>query len=153
MLWKKIGDNINIYKSYPRIVGETGGKNMHFLHESADVKHAAMQSIRGAFEYNGQKCSATSRVYVPDTLIEEFTLELKTQMALLKSGPVEDFTNFCGPVIHAASFKHVKSYIDDVKSGKNSTTSILAGGESERFVLINSERQSRIFYSTYCSPN
>ena len=130
MLWKKVGDNVNTYKSYPRIVGETGGKNMHFLHESADVKHAVLQTIRGAFEYNGQKCSATSRVYVPDTLIEEFTAELKSQMATIKSGPVEDFTNFCGPVIHSGSYNKLKSFIDDVKSGKNATTSILAGGES-----------------------
>lgn len=63
MLWKKIGSNLDVYKSYPRIVGETGGKNMHFIHDSANVKNAVLHTIRGAFEYNGQKCSATSRVY------------------------------------------------------------------------------------------
>ena len=130
MLWKKIGENLDIYKSYPRIVGETGGKNMHFLHESADVKHAVLQTIRGAFEYNGQKCSATSRVYVPDTLIEEFTAELKSQMATLKSGPVEDFTNFCGPVINRSSFDKLQGYINDVKSKKNPSTTILTGGNT-----------------------
>ncbi|KAJ3253879.1 1-pyrroline-5-carboxylate dehydrogenase [Boothiomyces macroporosus] len=128
MLWKKIGENINIYKSYPRIVGETGGKNMHFIHESADVKHAVLQTIRGAFEYNGQKCSATSRVYVPESMLPAFTQELKAEMAKIKMGPVEDFTNFATAVIHKQSYEKIKGYLDAVKSGENESTSILAGG-------------------------
>jgi 1-pyrroline-5-carboxylate dehydrogenase len=89
MLWQKISSNLNVYKSYPRIVGETGGKNMHFLHSSADARHAALQTIRSAFEYSGQKCSACSRVYVPDTLWESFKSTLVQEHAKLNVGPVD----------------------------------------------------------------
>ena len=97
LLWRKIADNIDGYKSYPRIVGETGGKNMHFLHKSADVRTAALQTIRAAFEYNGQKCSACSRVYVPDSLFNEFSAVLKEEHAKLKMGPVDGiyYCYFC----------------------------------------------------------
>ncbi|KAI8901238.1 Aldehyde/histidinol dehydrogenase [Globomyces pollinis-pini] len=131
MLWQKIGNNIGTYKSYPRIVGETGGKNMHFIHESADVKQSVLHTIRGAFEYNGQKCSATSRVYVPDNLVDEFTSELKKQMSTIKMGPVEDFTNFSGAVIHQQSYDKIKSYLDAVKNGENASTTIISGGKTD----------------------
>jgi 1-pyrroline-5-carboxylate dehydrogenase len=127
-LWKKIGENLDKYKSYPRIVGETGGKNMHFLHETADVSHAVHSTIRGAFEYSGQKCSATSRIYVPESLSAEFNAKLKSEMAKIKIGPVEDFTNFTGAVIHKGSFDKIKKYLDAVKSGENPSTTILSGG-------------------------
>ncbi|KAI9333410.1 Aldehyde/histidinol dehydrogenase [Obelidium mucronatum] len=117
-LWQKIGNNINTYKSYPRIVGETGGKNMHFLHKSADAKHAALQTVRSAFEYNGQKCSACSRVYVPDNLWEEYKTTLIEETKRIKQGPVDDFTNFMSSVINKQSFDKIKGYLDDIKSGK-----------------------------------
>jgi 1-pyrroline-5-carboxylate dehydrogenase len=128
-LWKEISNNLDTYKSYPRIVGETGGKNMHFIHESADVLHAVNSTIRGAFEYNGQKCSATSRVYVPESLLDEFTVTLKEQMSRIKMGPVEDFENFVGAVIHKGSFDKIKRYLDDIKEEKNESTCILFGGD------------------------
>ena len=90
-LWGQISNNLSKYKTYPRIVGETGGKNMHFVHSSADIRHAVLQTIRGGFEYNGQKCSATSRVYVPESRAKEFTSILKAEMATIKMGSPEGF--------------------------------------------------------------
>ncbi|KAJ1341326.1 1-pyrroline-5-carboxylate dehydrogenase [Batrachochytrium salamandrivorans] len=127
-LWRKIGENLDIYKSYPRVVGETGGKNMHFIHESADVRNAALQTIRSAFEYNGQKCSACSRVYVPENIAEEFTTILKEEHAKLKMGPVDDFTNFTSAVINLQSYNKIKGFLDDIKGGKNPATGVLLGG-------------------------
>ncbi|KAJ3151646.1 1-pyrroline-5-carboxylate dehydrogenase [Geranomyces michiganensis] len=127
-LWKQIGVNIDKYKSYPRIVGETGGKNMHFLHKSADARNAAMQTIRGAFEYNGQKCSATSRVYVPDNLWEEYSTVLTQEMKKLK----QDFSNFTGSVINEQSYNKITQYLDAVKSGKEAKTKIFLGGNASK---------------------
>jgi 1-pyrroline-5-carboxylate dehydrogenase len=127
-LWKEISKNLDSYKSYPRIVGETGGKNMHFIHESANVKNAVLHTIRGAFEYNGQKCSATSRCYVPESLYEGFITELKKQLSQLKMGNVEDPTNFAGPVIHQQSYDKITKYISQVKNGENESSTIIAGG-------------------------
>ncbi|KAI8912218.1 Aldehyde/histidinol dehydrogenase [Powellomyces hirtus] len=131
-LWKQIGNNIDTYKSYPRIVGETGGKNMHFIHKSADARNAAMQTIRGAFEYNGQKCSATSRVYVPDTLWDEYSSVLKEEMSKLKQGPVDDFANFAGSVINEQSYNKITSHLDRIKSGQEPNTKILIGGSASK---------------------
>ncbi|CAG8628049.1 2236_t:CDS:10 [Ambispora leptoticha] len=125
-LWKDIGNNIDIYKSYPRIVGETGGKNFHVIHKSANIENAVHQTIRGAFEYAGQKCSAASRVYVADSVWDEFRTALLTEHAKIKVGPVEDFTNFYGPVIHKASFEKIKSYIEWAKG--DASSEIIAGG-------------------------
>ncbi|RHZ81325.1 hypothetical protein Glove_121g87 [Diversispora epigaea] len=125
-LWKDIGNNIENYKSYPRIVGETGGKNFHVIHESANVTNAVNQTIRGAFEYQGQKCSACSRAYVPDSLWEKFRNELLKEHAKIKIGPVDDFSNFMGPVINSNSFVKIKSYIEWVKEDGDSE--IIAGG-------------------------
>ena len=140
-LWGQISKNLANYKTYPRIVGETGGKNMHFIHSSADIKHAALQTIRGAFEYNGQKCSATSRVYVPESKAKEFTSTLKAEMATIKMGSPEgslliilDFQSFATAVIHKGSFDKIKMYLDDVKSGKDAGTTILAGGNTDESV-------------------
>ncbi|KAI9092092.1 Aldehyde/histidinol dehydrogenase [Phlyctochytrium arcticum] len=127
-LWKTISNNIDTYKSYPRIVGETGGKNMHFIHKSADVKTAALQTVRGAFEYNGQKCSATSRVYVPDNLYDEYIQILVNETRSLKQGPVDDFTNFTSSVINAHSYTKITSFLSDIKSGKDTSSKILVGG-------------------------
>ncbi|OAJ39281.1 1-pyrroline-5-carboxylate dehydrogenase [Batrachochytrium dendrobatidis JEL423] len=159
-LWCKIGQNLNLYKSYPRIVGETGGKNMHFLHESADVSNAALQTIRSAFEYNGQKCSACSRVYVPENIAEEFTTILKKEHAKLKMGPVDDFTNFTSAVINQQSYNKIKGYLDDVKNGKNPSTGILLGGKTsdetgyyiEPTVLITKDPKSSTMVNELFGP-
>jgi 1-pyrroline-5-carboxylate dehydrogenase len=111
---------------------------MHFLHDSADVENAAMQStpshalltlaIRSAFEYNGQKCSACSRVYVPDTLYEEFSAVLLREHAKLRVGDVTDFKNHVTAVINREAYTRITGYIDAVKTGENANTTILAGG-------------------------
>ena len=107
------------YQSYPRIVGETGGKNFHLLHSSADVSNAAIQTVRGAFEYQGQKCSATSRSYVPKSLWPQFKEQLVSLTKALKVGVPDDFGNFIGPVIHEPSFKKLSSVIDAAKNDKD----------------------------------
>ncbi|CAG8729302.1 4321_t:CDS:2, partial [Acaulospora morrowiae] len=121
-LWKDIGNNINNYKSYPRIVGETGGKNFHVIHESADVTNAVNQTIRGAFEYQGQKCSACSRAYVPDKLWEEFRSELLQKHATINVGPI--LAIFWD--LNANAFEKIKSYIEWAE--QDSESEILAGG-------------------------
>ncbi|KAI9292591.1 1-pyrroline-5-carboxylate dehydrogenase [Neoconidiobolus thromboides FSU 785] len=125
-LWQKIGNNIHKYKSYPRIVGETGGKNFHLIHKTADVNAIVPQSIRSAFEYQGQKCSALSRLYCPDNLFEEFKAKMVSEVAKIKVGDVADFTNFMTAVINQASFDKIKSYIDYAKSSPDAE--ILTGG-------------------------
>ncbi|TPX34385.1 L-glutamate gamma-semialdehyde dehydrogenase [Synchytrium microbalum] len=125
-LWQKISNHLNVYKSYPRIVGETGGKNMHFVHKSADVSSAALNSVRSAFEYAGQKCSACSRAYVPDSIWTEFSDILVSETKKFRQGPPEDFTNLVGPVINKASFDKIKKYLDGVAS--DSESKILVGG-------------------------
>lgn len=127
-LYGKIGQGIAnaTYRGYPRIVGETGGKNFHLIHKSADLQNAVVNTIRGAFEYSGQKCSATSRVYVPASIAEEFKSELIAKTKNLKIGPPEDFENFIGPVIHAGSFNKLKKVIDNAKNDKE--LELLAGG-------------------------
>ncbi|RIA87152.1 delta-1-pyrroline-5-carboxylate dehydrogenase PrnC [Glomus cerebriforme] len=129
-LWKEIGNNIDIYKSYPRIVGETGGKNFHLIHKSANVQNAVHQTIRGAFEYQGQKCSACSRAYVPDSLWDEFRELLLQKLSTIKIGSPEDFSNFMGAVIHEASFEKVKGYID--WAAKDADSEIIAGGTYDK---------------------
>ncbi len=125
-IWKTIGQNIASYKSYPRIVGETGGKDFILAHHSADAKEVATAITRGAFEYQGQKCSAASRTYIPDNLwpeVKEYVLQDLKDMTV---GPVEDFSNFFNAVIDEKSFDSIAQYIDDAK--ENKTTSIIAGG-------------------------
>ncbi|RMZ84470.1 hypothetical protein DV738_g740, partial [Chaetothyriales sp. CBS 135597] len=100
------------YRSYPRIVGETGGKNFHLVHNSADIDNAVVQTVRGAFEYQGQKCSACSRLYVPASKWPEFKTKLVAEVEKLKIGAPDNFENFIGPVIHEASFKKLSGVID-----------------------------------------
>lgn len=104
------------YKGYPRIVGETGGKNFHLIHRSADLANAVNNTVRGAFEFQGQKCSACSRLYVPASIWEDFRSLLVSQVEKLKIGPPEELSNFIGPVIHEASFKKLSKVIDDAKN-------------------------------------
>ncbi|KKK22138.1 hypothetical protein P175DRAFT_0426329 [Aspergillus ochraceoroseus IBT 24754] len=114
------------YRSYPRIVGETGGKNFHLVHKSADIRNAAVQTVRGAFEFQGQKCSATSRVYVAASIADQFVEQVVAETRSLKVGAPTDFTNFCGPVIHEASFNKLSQVIEDAK--KDPELELLAGG-------------------------
>ncbi|KAF3939520.1 Omega-crystallin [Dactylella cylindrospora] len=116
------------YKSYPRIVGETGGKNFHVVHSSADIKNAVNHTVRGAFEYSGQKCSATSRLYVAASIWEEFKKQLVAETEALKVGASEEFQTFIGPVIHKGSFDKLKKVIDDAKDPKSNLT-LLTGGK------------------------
>ena len=115
------------YKGYPRIVGETGGKNFHLIHRSADVSNAVINTIRGAFEYQGQKCSACSRAYVPASMWDEFKSQIISETEKLKVGPPEDFGNFIGAVIHEASFKKLSKVIDDAKNDKD--LELITGGK------------------------
>ena len=137
-LYGKIGACVakGIYKGYPRIVGETGGKNYHLIHKSADVENAVINTVRGAFEYQGQKCSATSRAYVPKSIYPAFKAGLVEQTKALKVGPPEAFENFIGPVIHEASFAKLKKAIDNAKNDKD--LELLVGGtydDSEGFYI------------------
>ncbi|KAL7746484.1 1-pyrroline-5-carboxylate dehydrogenase [Sorochytrium milnesiophthora] len=126
-LWKDIGNNIETYKHYPRIVGETGGKNMHFVHRSANVANVVNQTVRSAFEYQGQKCSACSRAYIPDNLWPQVKEGLLREVAKIKVGPVTDFANFVTPVINQVAFDKIKSFIDFAKTAKDAE--IIAGGK------------------------
>lgn len=120
-LYGAIGEGVaeGRYKSYPRIVGETGGKNFHLIHKSADLDNAAIQTVRGAFEYQGQKCSATSRLYVPKSVWPEFKEKLVHHTKAIKQGVPWEHTNFMGPVIHEPSFKKLSGAIDAAKNDKD----------------------------------
>ncbi|MFC1521028.1 L-glutamate gamma-semialdehyde dehydrogenase [Elusimicrobiota bacterium] len=127
-MWNIIGSNIKKYKSYPRIVGETGGKDFIFVHPSADIEEVATAMVRGAFEYQGQKCSAASRAYVPKSMWPKLKQMLVDQISQIKMGDVEDFTNFMNAVIDKAAFNTIKGYIDFTKSSAKSRAKILCGG-------------------------
>ncbi|ORX91655.1 1-pyrroline-5-carboxylate dehydrogenase [Basidiobolus meristosporus CBS 931.73] len=157
-LWKQIGNNIDIYKSYPRIVGETGGKNFHILHKSAEVKTTVCQSIRAAFEYQGQKCSALSRLYVPDNLWPEFKKTLIEEHAKITVGPVDEFSNFMTSVINQAAFDKIKSFIDWAKT--SDVTETIAGGtydDSEGYfiqptILVTKDPKSKTMVEEIFGP-
>ena len=130
-MWKSIGNNISRYKSYPRIVGETGGKDFVFVHPSADADAVAANLARGAFEYQGQKCSAASRAYLPANLAEEIKTKLVAHMKTMKMGIVDDFTNYINAVIDEKAFNSITKYIDNV-ANSNGAAKILAGGKYDR---------------------
>ncbi|MEA3504484.1 MAG: L-glutamate gamma-semialdehyde dehydrogenase [Bacteroidota bacterium] len=125
-IWKEIGGNIENYKSYPRIVGETGGKNFMLVHESSNAVQVATALTRGAFEYQGQKCSAVSRAYIPDNMWNDVLAEINCDMASMKMGDVEDFSNFVNAVIDEASFDKLAGFIDRAKQDKE--VKIIHGG-------------------------
>ncbi|EJD35712.1 delta-1-pyrroline-5-carboxylate dehydrogenase [Auricularia subglabra TFB-10046 SS5] len=129
-LWKDIAGNVDKYRAYPRIVGETGGKNWHVVHPSADVTNAVMQTVRGAFEYQGQKCSACSRLYVPASLWEQggFKEKLLAETAKLAVGDTTKFTNFLGPVIGRPAFDRITSAIT---KAKQQGAEVLVGGSGD----------------------
>ena len=125
-IWKSISNNISNYKTFPKIVGETGGKDYVAVHKTANPKAVATALVRGAFEYQGQKCSAASRAYVPDNLWEEVKNLMIADLKTIKMGPVENFSNFMAAVIDEASFDKLASYIDNAK--KDPVAEIVYGG-------------------------
>ncbi len=129
-MWKTIGENIPKYKSYPRIVGETGGKDFVLAHRSADPAVVATALLRGAFEYQGQKCSAASRAYIPSTMADEVRQFLIDGVKSFKMGSVEEFGNFVNAVIDEKSFDRIAQYIDEAKKDPN--VSILVGGSYDK---------------------
>jgi 1-pyrroline-5-carboxylate dehydrogenase len=131
-LWKQIGNNIHNYKTYPRIVGETGGKDFIMVHKSAVAKEVATAIVRGSFEYQGQKCSASSRAYVPSNLWEEVKGYLIEDLKDIKMGAPDDLSNYVNAVIHEASFDKITSYIDAAKS--DADAEIIAGGNYDKSV-------------------
>ncbi|HMH21270.1 MAG TPA: L-glutamate gamma-semialdehyde dehydrogenase, partial [Puia sp.] len=129
-MWKTIGGNMGAYKSYPRIVGETGGKDFVLAHESADPDVLATALLRGAFEYQGQKCSAASRAYIPDNIAAAVKQRLTEGIASFKMGTVEDFSNFINAVIDEKSFDKIKAYIESAKGDPKAE--IWAGGQCDK---------------------
>jgi len=129
-IWQTIGNNIHKYRSYPRIVGETGGKDFIMAHKSAETKSLAVAISRGAFEYQGQKCSAASRAYIPSNLWEEVKSFVLADLKDMKMGPTEDFTNFINAVIDEKSFDKLAKYIDNAKKDPN--VEIIAGGNYDK---------------------
>ncbi len=125
-MWKTISDNLKNMKYYPRIVGETGGKDFIFVHNTADVDALVVAALRGAFEYQGQKCSAASRMYIPKSLWKEFKEKYVAEVGKIKMGDVEDFTNFMGAVIDKGAFKSITEYIKYAK--ESNEAEIITGG-------------------------
>jgi 1-pyrroline-5-carboxylate dehydrogenase len=126
-MWKTVGDNIASYHGYPRIVGETGGKDFIVAHPSADAEAVATAIVRGAFEYQGQKCSAASRVYAPSNLWPEIREALQTEVPTIRMGPVEDFRNFMGAVIDQSAFQTQEQAIEQAK--ESADAEIVVGGD------------------------
>jgi 1-pyrroline-5-carboxylate dehydrogenase len=125
-IWKTIGENIHKYKTYPRIVGETGGKDFIFAHSSAHPAVVATAISRGAFEYQGQKCSAASRCYIPESIWPAVKEQVLADIKSFKMGPVDDFSNFINAVIDEKSFDKLASFIDQAKAANDAE--IVAGG-------------------------
>jgi 1-pyrroline-5-carboxylate dehydrogenase len=126
-IWQTVSKHLPKYHNIPRIVGETGGKNMHFVHSSADVTNVVNQTIRSAFEYQGQKCSACSRIYVPESLWPSVRESLVEQVSKLRMGPADDMTSFLSAVIHKSSFDKCLSYLNSLSSD----TQVVVGGSGD----------------------
>lgn len=129
-IWKEIGENTKNYKSYPRIVGETGGKDFVIAHKSADVDVLVTALCRGAFEYQGQKCSAASRAYIPSNIATEVKKKLVAEIKTMKMGTVEDFSNFINAVIDEKSFDKIEEYLKQVRKDKDAK--IIVGGKCDK---------------------
>jgi 1-pyrroline-5-carboxylate dehydrogenase len=129
-MWKTIGENVGMYKSYPRIVGETGGKDFVIAHKSADIDTVVTALARGAFEFQGQKCSAASRAYLPSNIADEIKTRLVAEVKSMKMGTVEDFSNFINAVIDEKSFDKICSYIENAK--KDPGVKVIAGGNCDK---------------------
>ncbi|MCJ8744571.1 hypothetical protein PDJAM_G00120180 [Pangasius djambal] len=129
-LWKQVAQNLDIYRNFPRVAGECGGKNFHFVHKSADIGSVVTGTIRSAFEYGGQKCSACSRMYVSDSLWPQIKQELLAVHKQIKVGdPVEDFSTFFSAVIDGKSFSRIKGWLEYAQSSPNLT--VIAGGKCD----------------------
>jgi 1-pyrroline-5-carboxylate dehydrogenase len=158
-IWKTIGENISLYKNYPRIVGETGGKDFVFAHSSAKVDALSTALIRGAFEYNGQKCSAASRAFIPASIWEEVKENCLEQLSRFQVGNPEKAETMMGAVIHRGSFEKAKSYIDYAKANPSSHT-IVAGGQCDDSVgffvdptiIVTSDPQSKCLNEEIFAP-
>lgn len=151
-IWKTIGENINKYKTYPRLVGETGGKDFVIAHPSADAKEVAVALSRGAFEFQGQKCSAASRAYIPQSLWTDVKRYLQADLADFKMGSPEDFRNFINAVIDEKAFDKITSYISAAKSDAN--CEIVAGGNFDKskgyFIEPTVIKVTDPYYTTMC---
>lgn len=131
-IWKKIGENVGGYRSYPRIVGETGGKDFIFADNTADINALTIAMVRGAFEYQGQKCSAASRAYIPQSIWPLVKEKLGTELSTVKMGPPEDFTNFVNAVIDEDSYEKLKGFID--RAAADNDAEVLFGGKCDKSV-------------------
>ena len=131
-LWKEIGNNINTYRTYPRIVGETGGKDFIMAHHSANAVQVATGITRGSFEFQGQKCSASSRAYIPASKADAILAEVKSQVSQFKMGTPEDTSNYINAVIDEAAFDRIAGYIDYIKGATDAK--IIAGGNYDKSV-------------------
>merc|ERR1719471_2502196 len=157
-LWKAVGQNLDNYTGFPKLIGECGGKNYHFVHPTADVDSVVTSSTRSAFEYQGQKCSACSRMYVPESLWPKVKEGLAETQKSLKVGTPLEFDTFMSAVIDGKSFARIKSYIDHAKSGPN--TKIVAGGTYDDSVgyfvqptvVETSSTEDRIFKEEIFGP-
>jgi len=129
-IWKQVGANIATYKTYPRIVGETGGKDFVMVHESAEIKETATGIVRGSFEYQGQKCSAVSRTYIPSCIWPELRKEIEDQVSSIKMGTPLDFTNFMNAVIDEASFNNIMDYINHAQNSDDAE--VIMGGHGDK---------------------
>jgi 1-pyrroline-5-carboxylate dehydrogenase len=130
--WKTVGENIGKYKTYPKLVGETGGKDFIFAHKSAKPRELAVAIVRGAFEFQGQKCSAASRVYLPKSLWQQTKQIVGEMLAEVKMGDVRDFSNFVNAVIDEASFDNLSAYIERAKQSKDAE--VVFGGKCDKSV-------------------
>ena len=129
-LWETIGKNLKNYRTFPRVVGETGGKDFVMVHKSANPKQVATALTRGAFEYQGQKCSAASRAYIPKTMWPEVKAFLEADLSSFKMGTVEDFTNFVNAVIDESAFDSISWYIDQARNSDKAE--VLIGGHCDK---------------------
>ncbi len=157
-MWKQIGDNIAGYRSYPRIVGETGGKDFVFAHPSADVPALGTALIRGAFEYQGQKCSAASRAYVPASLWQAVRADLVERVGSIAMGPPTDFRNFMAAVIDESSFDNIMGYIEEARASDQMEIVVGGGGDKsvgyfvEPTVVLTRDPRSRLIREEIFGP-
>lgn len=157
-IFKTVGENIANYRSYPRLVGETGGKDFVFAHPSADADALCIALVRGAFEYQGQKCSAASRAYVPRSIWEKMSTRLGDEIRSIKMGDVRDFSNFMNAVIDERSFRKISGYLDWAKSSNQ--VDVFAGGKAngekgyfvEPTVLVASDPKARTMVEEIFGP-
>jgi 1-pyrroline-5-carboxylate dehydrogenase len=125
-IWKTVANNLEKYRSYPRVVGETGGKDFVFVHPSADVDEVATALVRGAFEYQGQKCSAASRAYIPQSLWDSIKRRIDRNLKLIQKGDPKEFCNFVNAVIDEKAFDRIMGYIEKARRTRKMLRSFLA---------------------------